>query len=174
MTFDWIKLGGIATVVFGLVMGAVGLHHHIYKQGYEAGAAAVQKQFDAAKEAAEAKRLADVEAARAEEQRRAQAQAEIANDATKQADAARADAAAANTAADGLRARVAQLVAAARASRNPAVASASAAAGDPLDVLANVLTRADRRAGDLAAYADSARVAGTACERAYDSLTAAK
>ena len=174
MTFDWIKLGGIVAVVFGLVMGAVGLHHHVYKQGYEAGAAAVQKQFDAAKEAAEAKRLADVEAARAEEQRRTQDQGRIANSATKQAHAPRADAPAANTAADGLRARVAQLVAAARAPRHSATAGASAAAGDPLDVLANVLTRADRRAGDLAAYADSVRVAGTACERAYDSLTAAK
>ena len=174
MTFDWIKLGGIAAIAIGLVLGALGLHHHVYKQGYDAGAAAVQQKFDAAEKAAEEKRLADVQAARAEEQRRTNAQAEIANEATKQADAARADAAAANSAADGLRARVAQLIAASRAARNSAVASAGAAAGDPLDVLANVLARADRRAGDLAAYADSARVAGTTCERAYDSLTAAK
>lgn len=174
MTFDWIKLGGIAAVVIGLVLGALGLHHHVYKQGYAAGAAAVQQKFDAAEKAAEEKRLADVQAARAEEQRRTNAQAEIANEATKQADAARADAAAASTAADGLRTRVAQLIAASRAARNSAAARSSSPTGDPLDVLADVLTRADKRAGDLAAYADAARIAGVACEHAYDSLTAAK
>ncbi|MEA1078724.1 hypothetical protein U8M15_27905, partial [Klebsiella pneumoniae] len=78
MTFDWIKLGGIAAVVIGLVLGALGQHHHVYKQGYAAGAAAVQQKFDAAEKAAEEKRLADVQAARAEEQRRTNAQAEIA------------------------------------------------------------------------------------------------
>ena len=174
MTFDWIKLGGIAAVVIGLVLGALGLHHHVYQQGYAAGAAAVQGKFDAAAKAAEEKRLADEQAARAEEQRRINQQAEIANEATKQADAARVDAAAANVAADGLRARVAQLVAISRAARNSTAARSSAPAGDPLDVLADVLTRADKRAGDLAAYADAARIAGTACEHAYDSLTAAK
>jgi hypothetical protein len=39
-------------------------------------------------------------------------------------------------------------------------------------VLADVLSRIDAAAGELAAYADRSRVAGMACEAAYDSLAA--
>ena len=46
------------------------------------------------------------------------------------------------------------------------------AAGDAIGVLADVLGRADRRAGILASYADAARAAGLKCERDYDALTA--
>jgi uncharacterized membrane protein YqiK len=38
-----------------------------------------------------------------------------------------------------------------------------------LDVLADVLSRIDDRAGELAAIADDRHLAGRACERAYDS-----
>ena len=41
-------------------------------------------------------------------------------------------------------------------------------AGDAIGVLADVLGRADRRAGVLAAFADAAHAAGAACERDYD------
>lgn len=109
-----------------------------------------------------------IEAARAEEQRRTAAQTEIANAATKDAERARQDARTAAATSDGLRKRVAELIAAAR---NPATPASGQAAGDPLDVLADVLSRADKTAGDLAEYADQARIAGHACERAYDSLT---
>lgn len=56
-------------------------------------------------------------------------------------------------------------------SSDPAPVAAGETAGDPIGVLANVLGRADDRAGKLAEYADAARTAGQACERAYDSLT---
>ena len=46
-------------------------------------------------------------------------------------------------------------------------------AGDPIGVLADVLGRADRRAGVLAAFADAAHAAGLACERDYDAARAA-
>ncbi|WP_334070261.1 DUF2514 family protein, partial [Burkholderia cepacia] len=68
-----------------------------------------------------------------------------------------------------LQQRVDQLVAAAR---HPAATTGGSAAGDALDLLANVLGRADQRAGDLAEYADRARIAGQQCERDYDALTA--
>lgn len=42
--------------------------------------------------------------------------------------------------------------------------------GDPIGVLADVLGRADKRAGELADIADARYIAGRACERAYDSL----
>ncbi|WP_441616160.1 MULTISPECIES: DUF2514 family protein [unclassified Cupriavidus] len=49
--------------------------------------------------------------------------------------------------------------------------SHEAALGGPIGTLADVLSRADQRAGILAGYADVAGIAGQACERAYDSLT---
>lgn len=42
-------------------------------------------------------------------------------------------------------------------------------AGDAIGVLADVLGRADQRAGELADFADRAHAAGLACERDYDS-----
>jgi len=111
-----------------------------------------------------------VDAARAEEQRRTAAQSEIANDANQQRTAALADAFAARAAAGSLQQRVDQLVAAAR---HPASSAGGPAAGDALDLLADVLGRADQRAGELAEYADRARIAGQQCERDYDALTAA-
>ncbi|MCA8239842.1 DUF2514 family protein [Burkholderia sp. AU32262] len=118
--------------------------------------------------AAQKAQLGAVEAARAEEQRRTAAQSEIANDANKQRTAALADAFAARAAAGSLQQRVDQLVASAR---HPTTAAGSPATGDALDLLADVLGRADERAGELAAYADAARIAGQQCERDYDALT---
>lgn len=54
---------------------------------------------------------------------------------------------------------------------HPTSGSVCPAAGDAIGVLADVLGRADRRAGLLAAYADAAHVAGLKCERDYDALT---
>ncbi|WP_175878917.1 DUF2514 family protein [Burkholderia sp. BCC0097] len=109
-----------------------------------------------------------VDAARAEEQRRTAAQSEIAKDANQQRTAALADAFAARAAAGSLQQRVDQLIAAAR---HPAATSGSPATGDALDLLADVLGRADQRAGELAEYADRARIAGQQCERDYDALS---
>ncbi|MDN7411445.1 DUF2514 family protein [Burkholderia vietnamiensis] len=120
--------------------------------------------------AAQKAQLAAVAAARAEEQRRTAAQSEIAKDANQQRTAALADAFAARAAAGSLQQRVDQLVAAAR---HPAASAGGPAAGDALDLLADVLGRADQRAGDLAEYADRARIAGQQCERDYDALRAA-
>ncbi|WP_186259172.1 DUF2514 family protein [Burkholderia gladioli] len=115
--------------------------------------------------------LAAVTAARTEEQRRTTAQSEIANEASKQRDVARADAATAASAADGLRKQVAALVSRAR---NSAPSARSATTDDPIGVLADVLGRADDRAGELAKIADERGIAGQQCERSYDALTAEK
>ncbi|MCO1358811.1 DUF2514 domain-containing protein [Burkholderia multivorans] len=116
----------------------------------------------------QAKQIRELKAARDEYQRRTTAQQENASHAAKERDQARADAAAAVTAADGLRKQVAGLV---ERARHPAATPGSAAAGDALDLLADVLGRADQRAGELAEYADRARIAGQQCERDYDALT---
>lgn len=116
----------------------------------------------------QAKQIRDLKAERDESNRRAADQSENAKDANQQRTAALADAFAARAAAGSLQQRVDQLAAAAR---HPAATAGSPATGDALDLLADVLGRADERAGELAAYADAARIAGQQCERDYDALT---
>lgn len=127
--------------------------------------------------AAYATREADLERmAREAEQRErerehawAQRQQEITDVTTKRLQAADAAASAADAAARGLRDR-AQAVAAAgrRACPSAALAAGGAAAADPIGMLADVLGRADARAGFLAAEADRRRERALACEAAYE------
>jgi hypothetical protein len=112
-----------------------------------------------------------VDNARREEQRRLAAQMEIVDEANKEAKSARMAARDADAAAERLRRRVADLVAARPAAGDSRSSCGGTSAGDPIGMLADVLGRADRRAGVLAEYADSARIAGQACERAYDALS---
>lgn len=109
------------------------------------------------------------EAARAEEQRRTQAHAEILNEAQRLAVRARADAADVRAAAPGLRSAVATAC-----GIHPAPAGASAPTGDTPVVLSNVLREAEERLRALAELADERGIAGQACVGAYDSLTAQK
>lgn len=111
--------------------------------------------------------------ARAEEQRRQEALQEIVHDTQKALSKVRSDAAAAESVAQRLRGQLATLTARGReGGGDPSPGPGSPPAGDSIGVLADVLGRADRRAGILAEHADSARTAGHACERAYDALTA--
>jgi hypothetical protein len=87
--------------------------------------------------------------------------------ATADAAAARADAGSLRSEADNLAARLA----ASEASGNSCTAAASKAAARAAVVLADVLKRADQRAGDLAEVADQARARGMTCEQAYDGLS---
>ncbi|WP_353506416.1 DUF2514 family protein [Variovorax sp. J31P207] len=94
------------------------------------------------------------------------------DDATNQSKGAQVAAAAADAVSVRLREQLERLRTAVRraASTDTAAVSSGPPAGDPIGVLANVLERADRRAGILAEYADRARIAGLACERSYDAL----
>lgn len=108
------------------------------------------------------------QAARAEETRRTAATQKVIQDAKLETSAAQTAANDAVRAADGLRKRVAALVAAGRhAASNPGAPGRSTGdqGGDALDLLAGVLARTDDAAGGIAAYADQLRVAGQACER---------
>ncbi len=115
----------------------------------------------------QARQIKDLSAERDAFRRRTAAQQEIATDAAKERDQARADAIAAASAADGLRRQVAVLV---DGARHSATAAGGPPAGDALDLLADVLGRADARAGELAAIADERGIAGQQCERSYDAL----
>lgn len=84
---------------------------------------------------------------------------------------AEADARRADAAADSLRERAAQLAAAARCPvQDPAAATSGPPANAPADLLADLLGRSDEIAGELARYADQARLAGQLCERSYQAL----
>lgn len=57
--------------------------------------------------------------------------------------------------------------------RDPAAVTQCAAAEAAVDLRADLFGRADEAAGELAAYAQAARIAGEQCERDYDALTRA-
>lgn len=111
-----------------------------------------------------------LDAARAQEQRRQRYINEVQDDAHDKIKAALDDAALAASAADSLQRQIDKLLAGRRAC-DTRVAQSSAAIGDLTRVLAELRRRADERAGELARTADASRIAGEACERAYDSLT---
>ncbi|MBU9581387.1 DUF2514 family protein [Burkholderia multivorans] len=143
-------------VVAGVIAGSAG--------GYFKG----HRDADqSAKVADQAKQIDDLRAQCDEYSRRLVAQQGIATDAAKERDQARADAAAADGVADGLRKQVAALVTDAR---RAGTAVGSPATGDALDLLADLFGRADERAGELAKIADERGIAGQQCERSYDAL----
>lgn len=154
----WVKIiGAVAALALAFLAGS-----EFTARGKDAEIADIRR-------AAAVDQVKATDRARAEEHRRTQEQSRIANEAKEQREQALADARAADAVAGQLRKRVAEL-SPSRAS-HPAAASGGEAAGDPIGVLADVLSRADRRAGILAEYADAARIAGQACERAYDTLS---
>ena len=109
--------------------------------------------------------------ARAEEQRRAQALQGAIREAETNLARARADAAAAASAGERMRQRIAALTGSCRATPgHPASAGAGPAAGTPGDLLVNVFDRVDQAVRDIAEHADAARAAGLACQRSYEAL----
>lgn len=138
----------------------------------EIGRAEVQLKWDAAVSQQRAAALAEATANAQESLRRIERQQENQRVQDAQLAQARADAGRNDAAAGQLRD---QLAATARRWRaaldHPATVGDRAAAGDAIGVLADVLRRADRRAGILAAYADASRAAGLQCERDYQALT---
>lgn len=86
-------------------------------------------------------------------------------------DAARRDADGARRERDGLRADLDRYRAAARSAAHPGATAAGPTAADAIDVLADMFSRADEVAGELAAALDLAHAAGITCERAADALT---
>lgn len=109
---------------------------------------------------------------RAKEQARQQTINKVIQDGQKVIDQAYADGAASRDdrslrdAADATAGRVA----ASQASGHSCTAAASQAATRAVMVFADVLKRADQRAGDLAGFADQSHSRGLTCERAYDGL----
>jgi len=151
-------------VVLGVLWGA-------YSHGVSTTDKAWQSKWDAqALELSEAKTKA-VTLVREEEQRRQAAIDGVRQHAEQQIALAEADAAAADAAADSLREQAKRLAArAGQCTSHPTATQSGKATAQPSVVLADVLGRADERAGQLAAAYDRARAAGLTCEAAYDAL----
>lgn len=112
-----------------------------------------------------------LEMVRAVELRRQSDIEKVRQDAEQEIARAKTDAASADAASERLQQQAKRL--AARASQcagNTGTTIGGQAAGTAALVLADLLSRADKRAGELAAAYDQARNAGLACERAYDAL----
>ena len=157
------KLGGLVLLVLVLMASA-------------AGATWLAKDWRFGKKLAvigEAQALAISEAgrvAREEEQRRQSAVNKEASDARQQNKAAAVDAGTADAAGDRLHIDAGKF--AASACGDPGVAQRGASATRAAMVLSDLLQRADKRAGELAAAYDRARIAGLTCERSYQSVRA--
>lgn len=157
------KLGGLVLLVLILMASA-------------AGATWLAQDWRFGKKLAvlgEAHALAISEAgrvAREEEQRRQSAVNKEASDAREQNKAAAVDAGTADAAGDRLHIDAGKF--AASACGDPGVAQRGASATRAAMVLSDLLQRADKRAGELAAAYDRARIAGLTCERSYQSVRA--
>lgn len=153
-----------------LVAGALfGAYHHgetVTNDDWQAR----WSERDARDEAAKA----DNEAAeRTKEQSRQQAINKVVQNGQALIDTAAAAVTAANRESDRLRSAadgLANRIAASQGGSHSCTSAASAAATRAVMVLADVLKRADQRAGDLAGYADQSHGRGVTCEQAYDSL----
>lgn len=160
---------GLAAALGGAVL-AFGHHER------DVGRAEVRAEWHADQAQQLAAQVADHERVAAETQRRISAMQEIVNDATAQKTAALADAGSARAERDRLRQQQARYVASVRAGLAPAdsaSAPGSPSAGAALDLLSDLFGESDEGAGIMAAAVDSARAAGLACQRAYESLTSA-
>lgn len=141
--------------------------------GYKAGQDRVRAEWAKERAAAAADLAAEQQARRAAEQELRDAQETHA----KEAQALHLDLGRARhrAAVESGRVQDAARAAAERARAQCAAAPAAdlrQAAGDPIGVLADVLGRADARAGELADLADRRYIAGRACERLYDEARA--
>jgi hypothetical protein len=160
----------------GAVLALLGLAYAALYGAYRHGVTVTDDRWQAAWANAEAKlqgqRAEALQAARDEEQRRQLLANQVAKDARDQKAAADADAVGADAVGERLHVEAAKLAAGAgKCTGDAGATERSEAARRAAMVLSDLLQKADRRAGDLAKFADRSRVAGLACERAYDGLT---
>lgn len=169
MSTIWLKILPYIVALL-LVAGALfGAYHH--------GETVTNDEWQAKwseRDARDVAALASNEAAeRTKEQSRQQAINKVVQNGQALIDTAAAAVTAANRESDRLRSAadgLASRIAASQAGGNSCTAAASQAATRAVMVLADVLKRADQRAGDLAGYADQSHSRGVICEQAYDSL----
>lgn len=166
MTSIWLRLLPYIAAVL-LVAGALlGVYHH----GLSVKDAEWKAKWNDRNTMDANAKAANELAERTKEQARQLSVNKAIQDGQQIIDKAIADAAAARASADSLRGAADSLAArltASQASGNSCTTAASQAATRAAMVLADVLKRADKRAGDLAETADQARARGVTCEQIY-------
>lgn len=156
------KLAGLVLLILVLMASAAGVTWQV--QDWRMG----KQLADIDRDQAIAITAAGIKA-RVEEQRRQSAVNEEASNAREQIKAAAVDAGAADAAGKRLHVEASKLAASA-CTADPGATQRGASATRAAMVLSELLQRADKRAGELAAAYDRARIAGLACERSYDSM----
>ena len=152
-----------------LVLVAGGQQYRVVVAQGETGTARIELA-DYRLEVSERDRRAAAQA-RTEEQRRQTVADEEGESARQQLELAQGRAAAAESAAGGLRGEIARLRDGHRATCDTIAAQQRKAGTTAVVVLGGLLEESDRMAGSLATALERSRVAGLACESVYNALT---
>lgn len=161
-----IGYGIIALLLVGLCGAAL---YAAYSHGVTVTNAARDAEWSRAVAAQKTERAQAVQAVRDEEQRLQREANQVGIDAREKNAAADAYGVSLDAAGDRLHVQAGKLAASVGAcSGDTGAAERGASATRAALVLSQLLDRADARAGDLAKAYDRARIAGQACERAYD------
>lgn len=166
-------------VIVAFVLSALGgIGYALHHDGYESGKFDTNRDWNTKWAKRDGKDLLELagrqEQERTEEQRRQTEINQVTADAQTQLDKARLDAANAQSASDKLQLTISNIrrqLAASETSKLSSVAAASQARTKATDMFAQLLIESDKSAGEYAAAADRARIAGLACERSYDAVT---
>jgi hypothetical protein len=161
----WVKLAILAALAAGAIWGWNAYTGGLVAKGDKAG-------YDRAVGEFKDKELQAIQAVRAEELRRQVALEEVIHATKSELAAARVDGAAAVVAGERLREQLAAAIRRSRSGPSPAPAGGSAPADPTGDLLERVQRGLDTAAESIARHADESRIAGQACERAYEALTA--
>ena len=170
------RYAAVICLFVGASLGGAGwaIHHNSYEAGKTDSDREWKDKWKSRDLADNAVRLEQEKAQRDEERRRQTETEEIANHAEQEKQNALAEAAAANAAADRLRGTLSYIrrkLAASETGQLSAVAASRQTAAETASLLADLYEESDRRAGELAEYADAAASAGGVCERSYDAVT---
>lgn len=160
----------------GALLGGIGwaIHHNSYESGKSNSDQRWETKWANRNLADKAAQLAQEKAQRDEEHRRKKETEEIVRNAEKAKQDALAEAAAANDVAVRLRGAIADIrgkLARSKTSELSADVASRQTAAETANLLAELYEESDRRAGELAQYADAAASAGAVCERTYDAVT---
>jgi fatty acid/phospholipid biosynthesis enzyme len=168
MTSIYAKVGGYVLAIL-LVFGALyGAYHH----GETLANAEWQAKWDAEVATQALAKAQAEESARTEELRRINSNQQAQAHAIQSTAVAQTDAAAVTVSSGSVQLAAAKLAAdPSSCTGHPAAAAGSPTTNHAAMVLSDLLTRADKRAADLASFADRSRIAGLACEASYDGLT---
>lgn len=165
----WGKVLAYLAAVLALIGLCGAALYAAYSHGVTVTNAARDAEWSQAVATQQAELARAVQAARNEEQRLQREANQVGIDAREKNAAADADSRGLDAAGDRLHVQAGKLAASVGAcSSDTGAAERGASATRAALVLSQLLERADARAGELAKAYDRARIAGQACERAYD------